>query len=42
VIAPTPRRRAERAAAGSLGHLRRLAVRALDGRTRSARVSVTR
>jgi hypothetical protein len=47
VLAPTPRapssqRRAERVAARSLGDLRRLVVRALDGRTRSARVAVTR
>jgi hypothetical protein len=42
VAAPSPRRRAERVAARSLGDLRRLAVRALDGRTRSARVTVTR
>jgi hypothetical protein len=42
VLAPVSRRRAERAAAGSLDDLRRLAVRALDGRTRSARVAVTR
>ena len=42
VSTPTPMRRAERLAARSLGDLRRLAVRALDGRTRSARVAVTR
>jgi hypothetical protein len=42
VLAPSPRRKAERLAARSLGDLRRFAVRALDGRTRSARVSVTR
>jgi hypothetical protein len=42
VLAPTPRRRAERVAARSLGDLRRVVVRALDGRTRSARVALTR
>jgi hypothetical protein len=42
VVAPPAPRRAERAAARSLGDLRRVVVRALDGRTRSARVSVTR
>jgi len=42
VVAPPAPRRAERAATRSLGDLRRVVVRALDGRTRSARVSVTR
>lgn len=42
VLAPTSQRRAERVAARSLGDLRHLVVRALDGRTRSARVAVTR
>lgn len=42
VLAPTRVRRAERVAGRSLGDLRRLAVRTLDGRTRSARVAVTR
>jgi len=42
VLAPTSQRRAERAAARSLDDLRRIVVRALDGRTRSARVAVTR
>ncbi len=42
VAAPMPARRAERLAARSLGDLRHLAVQALDGRTRSARVAVTR
>lgn len=42
VVAPPAPRRAERAAARSLGDLRRVVVRALDGRTRSARVAVTR
>lgn len=41
-VAPPAARRAERAAARSLGDLRRVVVRALDGRTRSARVAVTR
>ena len=41
-LASTPRRRAERVAARALGDLRRVVVRALDGRTRSARVAVTR
>ncbi|MBD3923784.1 hypothetical protein IEZ26_04055 [Nocardioides cavernae] len=42
VVAPPAPRRAERAATRSLGDLRRVVVRALDGRTRSARVTVTR
>ena len=42
VVAPPAPRRAERAATRSLGDLRRVVVRALDGRTRSAQVSVTR
>lgn len=42
VQAPAARRRAERVAVRSLADLRRLAVRALDGRARSARVEVTR
>ena len=42
VVTPVTPRRAERAAARSLGDLRRVVVRALDGRTRSARVAVTR
>lgn len=42
VQAPASRRRAERLAVRSLADLRRLAVRALDGRARSARVEVTR
>jgi len=42
VVAPPAPRRAERAATRSLGDLRRVVVRALDGRPRSARVSVTR
>jgi hypothetical protein len=42
VVTPVAPRRAERAAARSLGELRRVVVRALDGRTRSARVAVTR
>ena len=42
VLAPTSQRRAERAAARSLADLRRIVVRALGGRTRSARVAVTR
>jgi hypothetical protein len=45
VVAPVARvgpRRAERAADRSLGELRRVVVRALDGRARSARVAVTR
>jgi hypothetical protein len=42
VVTPVTPRRAERAASRSLGELRRVVVRALDGRTRSARVAVTR
>lgn len=42
VVAPPAPRRAQRAADRSLGDLRRVVVRALDGRTRSARVAVTR
>ena len=42
VQAPAPRRRAERAATRSLGTLRALVVRSFEGRTRSARVAVTR
>jgi hypothetical protein len=42
VVTPVMPRRAERAASRSLGELRRVVVRALDGRTRSARVAVTR
>jgi hypothetical protein len=42
VLAPAARRRAERVAVRSLDDLRRLAVRALGGRARSARVAVTR
>lgn len=42
VLAPTSQRRVERVAARSLDDLRRVVVRALDGRTRSARVAVTR
>jgi hypothetical protein len=42
VQAPAARRRAERVAVRSLTDLRRLAVRALGGRARSARVAVTR
>lgn len=42
VATPVTPRRAERAASRSLGELRRVVVRALDGRTRSARVAVTR
>ncbi|NPC41545.1 hypothetical protein [Nocardioides sp. zg-1230] len=42
VVTPVTPRRAERASSRSLGELRRVVVRALDGRTRSARVAVTR
>jgi hypothetical protein len=42
VVTPVTPRRAERAASRSLGELRRVVVRALDGRTRSARVALTR
>ena len=42
VQAPAARRRAERVAVRSLDDLRRLAVRSLGGRARSARVAVTR
>lgn len=42
VVAPAARRRAERVAVRSLDDLRRLAVRSLGGRARSARVAVTR
>jgi hypothetical protein len=42
VVAPPAPRRAQRAADRSLGQLRRLVVHAFDGRTRSARVAVTR
>jgi hypothetical protein len=42
VLAPAARRRAERAAVRSLDDLRRLTVRSLGGRARSARVAVTR
>ena len=42
VATPVAPRRAERAAARSLGELRRVVVRALGARTRSARVAVTR
>jgi hypothetical protein len=42
VVTPVTPRRAERAASRSLGELRRVVVRALDGRTRSSRVAVTR
>jgi hypothetical protein len=42
VLAPAARRRAERVAVRSLDDLRRLAVRSLGGRARSARVAVTR
>jgi len=41
-VTPVAPRRAERAATRSLGELRGLVVRALAGRTRSARVAVTR
>lgn len=42
VLAPAARRRAERVAVRSLTDLRALVVQALDGRTRSARVAITR
>ena len=42
VLAPTSQRRAERVAARALAGLRAVVVRALDGRTRSARVALTR
>jgi hypothetical protein len=42
VLAPTSQRRAERVAARALADLRAVVVRALDGRTRSARVALTR
>ncbi len=42
VVAPSAPRRAAGRAARSLGDLRRVVVRALDARTRSARVAVTR
>ena len=42
VVTPVTPRRAERAASRSLGELRGLVVRALAGRTRSARVAITR
>ena len=42
VVAPPAPRRAERAADRSHGELRRLVVHAFDGRTRSARVALTR
>lgn len=42
VLAPAPRHRADRLAARALADLRAVVVRALDARTRSARVALTR